>query len=86
MPTLRFQGGTPVTSSPSIRIAPRCARLKPAIRRSSVDLPHPEGPSSAKNSPGSTTMSMSRSTTFVPNARFTSRASTLTGPFTFASP
>ncbi len=58
MPTSRFHGGTAVTSLPSTRIAPRCARLNPAMRRSSVDLPQPDGPSRAKNSPGSTTRSM----------------------------
>ena len=54
MPTLRFHGGTPVTSRPPISSRPDWCWLKPAMRRSSVDLPEPEGPSSAKNSPGST--------------------------------
>ena len=52
MPTLRFQGG-------SVRDVRRrrsgCVRIgvgpKPAIARSRVDLPEPEGPRKAKNSP-----------------------------------
>ena len=38
-------------SLPSSRILPPSGRSKPAIRRSVVVLPHPEGPSSEKNSP-----------------------------------
>ena len=53
MPTLRFQGGVPVTSLPPMSTSPAWCWLKPAMRRSSVDLPEPEGPRSAKNSPGS---------------------------------
>jgi hypothetical protein len=66
MPTLRFQGGVPVTSRPPMCSVPACCWLKPAMRRSSVDLPDPEGPRSAKNSPGATPSVMSRSTGVVP--------------------
>ena len=50
MLTGRRLGGTPAMSSPSIRIRPALAVSKPASRRSSVVLPQPDGPSSAKNS------------------------------------
>ena len=83
MPMSRRHGGMLVMSAPSIVTVPLCAWLKPAINLSSVDLPQPEGPSNAKNSPGSTVRLMSRSTCVAPNARFTFRMSTLTlGPVT----
>ncbi len=66
MPTSRCHGGSAATSMPAIRTRPALARLNPASRRSSVDLPDPEGPSSAKNSPGAIDSEMSRSTTFAP--------------------
>jgi hypothetical protein len=37
---------------PSIRISPPLRGSSPATMLSSVDLPHPDGPSSATNSPG----------------------------------
>src|SRR5688572_6078475 len=43
-----------VTSSPSNRIAPAVGSSSPAIMRSVVVLPHPEGPSRQKNSPSRT--------------------------------
>ncbi|CFW45568.1 Uncharacterised protein [Bordetella pertussis] len=46
--TGRRYGGTLVMSSPSSRICPEVASSKPASMRSSVDLPLPELPSSAK--------------------------------------
>ena len=66
MPTLRFHGTTPVTSLPPTSSSPAWCRAKPAMRRSSVDLPEPEGPRMAKNSPGSTVSVMSRSTGVLP--------------------
>ena len=51
MLTLRLYGGTVATSSPSSRIAPSVGCSKPAISRSVVVLPQPDGPSSEKNSP-----------------------------------
>ncbi len=50
MLTGRFQGGTAAMSWPSIRMRPAVGCSKPASMRSSVVLPQPEGPSSAKNS------------------------------------
>ncbi len=66
MPMLRSHGGNAATSTPPIRTRPASARLNPARSRSSVDLPDPDGPSSAKNSPGATDSEMSRSTTLDP--------------------
>ncbi len=44
MDSLRWAGGRSVTSSPPIRILPLEACSSPAMSRSVVDLPHPEGP------------------------------------------
>ena len=52
MLTLRRRGATQVTSSPSSVTVPEVGSSKPAIIRSVVVLPQPEGPSSEKNSPG----------------------------------
>ena len=49
--TLRLYGGTFETSSPSSRIWPSEGCSKPAIIRSVVVLPQPDGPSIEKNSP-----------------------------------
>ena len=43
---------SPPCRSPSSRMRPLSGRSKPAIRRSVVVLPQPDGPSSEKNSPG----------------------------------
>ena len=53
MRTGRSSGGRSARSSPSSRMLPPSGRSKPAIIRSSVVLPQPEGPSSVKNSPAS---------------------------------
>ncbi|CFN73160.1 Uncharacterised protein [Bordetella pertussis] len=66
MPILRSQGGVAPMSRPSTSSCPWLCRLKPAIRRSRVDLPDPDGPSRAKNSPGSIWMLMSLRTSFLP--------------------
>src|SRR3970040_1017275 len=78
MPMSRFHGGTAEMSLPSTSTRPAFAWAKPAITRSRVDFPEPEGPSKAKNSPGSMVRLMSRSTSVFPNARAMSRNSTLT--------
>ena len=49
--TFRFAGGTNVMSLPCNRIRPTSGISKPAIMRSVVVLPHPEGPNMEKNSP-----------------------------------
>ena len=52
MPTSRFQGGRPTCRCRRSARAPLLAWLKPAMSRSSVVLPQPDGPRKAKNSPG----------------------------------
>ena len=52
MPMSRRCTGMWVTSSPPTMMRPSSGVSKPAIIRSVVVLPQPEGPSSAKNSPG----------------------------------
>ena len=44
-------GGTPETSTPASSIVPAVGSSNPAIIRSVVVLPEPEGPSMVKNSP-----------------------------------
>src|SRR3954466_7832951 len=47
----RARGGRSVTSRPPIEIVPAVASSRPAIIRSSVDLPQPDGPTRTRNSP-----------------------------------
>src|SRR5690348_3461604 len=54
----RSFGGRSLTRTPSIVISPLVMSSKPAIRRSSVDLPQPDGPTKTVNS----LSSISRST------------------------
>ena len=63
--TLRLCGGTPPMSVPSSRIRPAVGCSKPAISRSVVVLPQPDGPSREKNSPLSTDRSMPSTATSV---------------------
>ena len=49
----RAAGGNLVTSRPPMRMAPALGVSRPAMRRSVVDLPQPEGPSSTTKEPGS---------------------------------
>src|SRR5262247_3433447 len=51
MLTGRLSGSTPAIGWPSIMISPSVGTSNPASIRSSVVLPQPDGPSSAKNSP-----------------------------------
>ena len=44
----RSFGGTSLTTSPPMRISPPVISSSPAIMRSSVDLPQPEGPTSTR--------------------------------------
>ena len=50
--TARLLGGISAMSWPSIRTWPSLGTSRPASMRSNVVLPQPDGPSSAKNSPG----------------------------------
>src|SRR5690606_9731758 len=69
MPTLRFQGGRLAISRSPIRMRPRGVGPEPAIARNGVDVPEPEGPRNAKNSPGSITMLMPSRTLVAPKDR-----------------
>src|SRR5262245_23071464 len=51
------RGGRWVTTCAPMRISPAVGFSRPAIIRMSVVLPHPEGPSSTKNSPSLITRS-----------------------------
>ena len=54
MATPRSDGASRVTSRVPIRMAPPEIPSSPAIARSSVDLPQPEGPTKTQNSPSET--------------------------------
>ena len=62
----RLAGGALSTFSPSIRTSPEVASSSPAMTRSSVDLPQPDGPTKMTNSPSSTSRSMPFSTSTLP--------------------
>src|ERR1700716_4013133 len=47
----RFAGGTSTTLRPSIRICPPVTSSSPAIRRNSVVLPQPDGPTKTTKEP-----------------------------------
>ena len=55
-----------MTSSPPIRMRPLGVGPNPAIARSSVDLPEPEGPRKVKSSPSRMARSMPLRTSVVP--------------------
>lgn len=57
----RWFAATPFMSRPSMRIVPDETSSSPAMVRSKVVLPQPEGPSSEKNSPARISRSMPRS-------------------------
>ena len=46
----------PLTGWPPTDTVPALGRSRPATRVRVVDLPHPDGPTTAQNSPGSTVM------------------------------
>src|SRR3984957_3819469 len=62
----RSFGATELTSVPSMRISPSLTLSRPAIIASSVDLPQPEGPTRAMNSPVHASRSMPFSTSTTP--------------------
>ena len=66
MPTLRWLGLRPVTSRPSMRIAPVLGTSKPATILSVVVLPQPEGPRKETNSPRAIDRSKLRTTVLAP--------------------
>src|SRR5438132_11474755 len=60
MATLRARGGNALTTRPPICTVPDVGSSSPAIRRSVVVLPHPEGPSSTTSSPSAICKDRSR--------------------------
>src|SRR5262245_25148269 len=70
MAMLRSFGGTSFTTSPSIRISPSLMSSSPAIMRSVVVFPQPEGPTRTTNSLSGTSRSMPR-TAATPSKSFT---------------
>src|SRR5262245_41746411 len=63
----RARGGASLTASPSMRIWPEVGISKPAMMRSNVVLPHPDGPSRTKNSPSRTAREMPSTAVTGPN-------------------
>src|SRR5437763_269431 len=74
MPMSRLCGGTWVTSCPPTTMRPPSGCSNPAIMRKVVVLPQPEGPSSAKNSPGATRRSTLSTTRVRPSKLFSTRS------------
>src|ERR1700730_15538856 len=62
----RCLGGRSLTTLPPIEISPSSIASRPATIRSSVDLPHPDGPTSTQNMPSSMSMSTPRMTCVSP--------------------
>src|SRR6185437_739523 len=73
MATSRSFGGRLLTTRSPMRISPDVMFSSPAIIRSKVDLPHPEGPTSTTNSPSRIETSTPWMTLVEPNAFRTSR-------------
>ena len=59
MPKSRSEGGKAEMSRPACSIEPRVWISRPAIARSKVVLPQPEGPRKQTNSPSKTSSAMS---------------------------
>src|SRR5262252_3298342 len=62
----RSLGGTRLTTLSPIAISPPLISSRPAIMRSSVDLPQPDGPTSTQNSPSAMSTSTPRITCVEP--------------------
>src|SRR5690349_13222225 len=69
MPVARRLGGIVTVDAPSIRMSPPSGSSKPAMQRSAVDLPQPEGPSRQTNSPSATSSDSALTATVVPKRR-----------------
>src|SRR5947209_17081667 len=72
----RCLGGTRFTTLPPIATSPSLISSSPAIMRSSVDLPQPDGPTSTQNSPSAMATSTPRITGVDPKRLWTPRMST----------
>src|SRR4051812_37977665 len=73
----RSLGVSLLTTRPPIAISPPLISSSPAIMRSSVDLPQPEGPTSTVKSPSGISTLTPRITWVVPNCFWTFRIWTL---------
>ena len=62
----RARGGSSLTTVPPMSISPDVISSSPAIIRSSVDLPQPDGPTNTTNSPDLIVRSMPWITRLVP--------------------
>src|SRR6266545_2851898 len=71
MPNPRCSGGRPSIRLPSSHTAPPVSGSRPARQFSAVDLPQPDGPSSATNSPPLIARSRPSSASFPPKLRLT---------------
>ncbi len=79
--TGRLYGGTPTTDTPSCRTSPLVGCSKPAIKRSEVVLPQPDGPSSAWKRPRGIAKLASSNATMSPKSFVTWTNSMSTGSF-----
>src|SRR5215831_5747422 len=77
MAIFRARGGRSLTTWPPMRIWPPLGGSSPAIIRSSVVLPHPDGPSRTRNSPSRVTRSTPSTARTSPNTLRTARVSTV---------
>src|ERR1700674_318371 len=69
----RSLGWTLLTTRSPMRISPSLGSIRPAMMFSSVDLPQPLGPRSTRNSPSSSSISMSFRISSEPNRFLTPR-------------
>ena len=83
--TGRWFGATPRMLSPPIRIWPSSGAVKPAIMRSSVVLPQPDGPRIEKKLPRATSND-SDSTAVWPPKRLTTRSTSRSAVTSLSSP
>ena len=75
MPKSRSSGGSAETSRPACRITPSLWMSSPAMARSKVVLPQPEGPRKQTNSPSAMSSDTSRSAEKSPKRLVTLRIS-----------
>src|SRR5262245_59017601 len=81
--TGRRLGATPFIGRPPMRMSPPSGAMKPAIMRSSVVLPQPDGPRIEKKLPRST-LNESSSTAVWPPKRLTTRSACRSGAVVIA--
>ena len=67
MPKSRFEGGRAEMSRPACSMRPLVWMSRPAMARSSVVLPHPDGPRKQTNSPSWISSEMSSRAVKAPN-------------------